>query len=615
MREVRIRLMLSVVAVVIGLWVSAAPALINADFTPIDIVENATLVLELRLAPGAKAGEVKVTVKRALVGKVPDKPPVLDITRGPKKAHLKMIAQIIAALGDAPAVMFVGADEQGEEAAWMHLGGKWVDLYTEDSKLFEADQINARMEGTWAGSTDMLLKCIQYIQRTEEPDVPVRTGAEWGEAIPAGKIDGKVVSATAVDLTGDGAWALHLASVAGDKLLVYDKAKKAFTDVTAARKLPTRSLVSTWTDGNADGRLDLISWDGKTLTAYLQGKDGAFTSEEQFKLKGGCLSVSALDVGSKFGPGLLVGSAKAPQLVGWDENGKAVIEALLLGEADVKKLGKGGGCLVGDLDGDAWADVLQLFEKGGLFYKATAPGKFAPAAATPIALGPGRSGAVLGDWAGDGRLDVFAAATDGCRLWHNRGKMEFLEKLGRSGEIAYISQPFGFAGQPCDVNNDGRQDVLIVYASRSPHIFFNRGYRSFGHSHQLDLEQQALLAEASEGIQTGCIADFTGDGAQDMAVVLNSGKVVVFPRDVVDTPACIRASLPLGGTVGPVVVTGYAGKRCLGAWNVAAGTNEAFFGHERIPQITLKWTFPGGKEQTQVVKVGKKPVRVMIKPK
>jgi len=322
--------------------------------------------------------------------------------------------------------------------------------------------------------------------------------------------------------------------------------------------------------------------------------------------------LSVLDVGPD-GPGLLVGAAAAPRLL--RPKGGYKPQPLDTGKAFLGKLGKGGLCLVGDLDGDSFADVLQMFEKGGLFYKGSAPGQFAPAAALAVGLGPGRSGACLGDWACDGRLDVFAAASDSCRLWHNRGGMTFIDLLGRSGEIAYISQPFGFGGQACDVNNDGRPDVFIAYASRSPHIFFNRGFRSFGHSHQMDLEQQALLPEAGKGIQAGCVADLTGDGAQDMVLVTLDGQVVVFPRESVDDPACVRAALPLGaGHAGPVTVTGYAGKHCLAAWNVSAGTAEAFFGHGEVKQITLKWRLPGKKEQTQVVKVTGKPVRVIVKP-
>ncbi|MHC4715602.1 MAG: FG-GAP repeat domain-containing protein [Planctomycetota bacterium] len=611
MHDARAKLLTAAATVL--LWAATAPALINPNFTPVDLVRGADMILVLKLAPGAN-GEVKVEVRQVLLGKAPARTPLIDITRGQNKDHLKTIRKIVASGGGAAALLVVGADERGEDAAWMHLGGKWVDLYTEDGRTFEADQINKHMEATWAGGTDMLIRCVKYVQAAEHPDVPVRTGAAWADKIALGKVAGKVSAASAVDLAGDGKLALHVASGDGDKLFAHD-GKDAFKDVTAGRKLTAKSLVSTWADMDRNGRCDLASWDGEALTVYAQGADGAFITRQRLKLKARCQSLSALHVGAASGPALLIGTAGAPLLLRPDAKGVLVAQSLDTGKADLKTLGSAGACLVGDLDADALADVLQVFEKGGLFYKASAPGKFAPAVATPIAMGPGPSGACLGDWAGDGRLDVFAATTDGCRLWHNRGKMKFLERLDRSGEIAYISQAFGFAGQPCDVNNDGRTDVLIVYSDRSPHIFFNRGFRSFGHSHQLDLQEQSLMPEAAEGLQAGCIADLNGDDAQDMAVVAPGGEVLVFLGEADDESASIRAALPLGGPfAGPITVTGYAGKRCLGAWNVSPGTSRALFGHHGVKQITLKWTFPGGREQTNVVKVTGKPIRVIIKP-
>jgi hypothetical protein len=50
-----------------------------------------------------------------------------------------------------------------------------------------------------------------------------------------------------------------------------------------------------------------------------------------------------------------------------------------------------------------------------------------------------------------------------------------------------------------------------------------------------------------------------------------------------------------------VTVTGWIGKRCLGAWNVLPGVSQAFLCRSDAGPVTLKWRLPGGKEQTKEV--------------
>ena len=41
------------------------------------------------------------------------------------------------------------------------------------------EKIDARMLGTWAGSTDMLKRAVKYIVSDQDADVPSRTDAQW----------------------------------------------------------------------------------------------------------------------------------------------------------------------------------------------------------------------------------------------------------------------------------------------------------------------------------------------------------------------------------------------------------------------------------------------------
>ena len=182
-----------------------------------------------------------------------------------------------------------------------------------------------------------------------------------------------------------------------------------------------------------------------------------------------------------------------------------------------------------------------------------------------------------------------------------------------SGEITYISKPGSIGGATGDVNNDGRQDILIIYTGMAPQIFFNRGFRSFGHARELDLSNLKLLEQAHNGQQAGCLADFNGDGAQDMVLALKNGELWFFPRQITDGNA-LSVNVAVEKSAAPVLVTGWSGKRCLGAWNVTANGAPAFFGLEEAGRITLKWRFPGGKEQTKEIVVIDKPVRFVLPP-
>jgi hypothetical protein len=170
-----------------------------------------------------------------------------------------------------------------------------------------------------------------------------------------------------------------------------------------------------------------------------------------------------------------------------------------------------------------------------------------------------------------------------------------------------------------DVNNDSRQDILVAYANASPVTYFARGFLSFGHSHSIDISENNLLPDAGnakEGQQSACLADLDGDGAQDMALALKSGEIWIFFRENSDQEARMAvAALPLAGTAkGPVTVTGWLGKRCLGAWNVLPGVSKANFGRTDAGPLTIKWRLPGGKEQSKDVVLEKGGIlKVQIK--
>jgi len=438
--------------------------------------------------------------------------------------------------------------------------------------------------------------------------VPVAEGFAFSKGpVKLASLTGAIRAVRTVDLAGDGKLALFVACESGDRL--FDQAKdRTFTDCTAARRLQAKSQAFAWGDFAGQGRLDLISFDGQTASLHAQQADGKFLAKP-LDLGGavftGCVALAALDVGTQGRSGLLVSGDSWPVLVALDAEGKATATALTAPGVELAKLGKPGACLVADFDGDSLADVLMPTENGSVLFRATGPGTFAAGVACAVQLGKSPSAACLGDFDADGRLDVFCVNRAGSYLWENTGDGTFAETFDLTGELSYGASRRGIDCMAGDLNNDGRQDVVIGYSAAEPKMFFNRGFRSFGNAASINMGWKGLLLAALEGQTSACLSDLDNDGAPDLALALNNGDVwVVFRENSnADRAAMMAAAvLPVSGpSKGPVAVTGWIDKRCLGAWNVLPGVSQACFGRTEAGPLTLTWRLPGGQEQTQEV--------------
>lgn len=596
-----------------------ARAFINPGFTPVHLVEQSDVILLVDLSKPDKKGATVATVRKVLKGDSPGKTITIELLAGAFEAHGKLVMRRIAA-GQTEALLFVGmfmeegaepGPDDEEARGYLHLGGQWVVLSRAEKGVWDMDKIDPRLLGTWAGGTDMLLRCVHYVLSDPDADVPVRSGVSWAKELRVGKLAGKVRAAEVANLGPEGKPLLFVASDAGDRL--FDLSGKAARDVTAARKLASRSLAHAWGDFNGDKRLDLASWDGTVLRIHLQQADGTLvgkTCGTGKVLVGGCVGLTTLGAGAKGAAAVLAATGTWPVLLTPGDSNVADAKPLGAGRFPGKALGKGGRCLVADFDGDGAADVLQLFARGGLFYKGGASGTFAAPVKTDVGLGKGVSAACLGDWDTDGLPDVFTSAEDTNRMYQNLGKGKFAESLGVSGEIAYISKPGGVAAQTGDFNNDGRPDVFIAYAAAlTPQLFFNRGYRSFGHARMVDLAQQKLVPQAIQGQQAGCLGDFNDDGALDMVVVLADGETWLLPRKAGEDPVlAVRVTLPLGVRAGPITVWATREKRHFGAHVVRAGGPGALIGLREAGPVTVHWRTPDGKVHKKGVIVEDGPV-------
>ncbi len=607
------------------LFCGTGSAFINPSFTPVDIVKQSDLVLLLEFKSVDKDGKAVATIQKVFKGSTKDKEITLNIGAASIDAQGEDFINRIKD-GQKQAVFFVGVF-QVENVAVEGLGVKavgflhfafkdadwqWAGFKKTEKNSWDMEKTENYLLGTWAGGTDMLARAIDYIIEDPEATVPPVIGSEWGGKIQIGKLTGKVTSLMAVDILDNGKADIFAACESGDRLFRFNG--KTYDDITVKTGLNSVSSIYAWGDLNGDGKADMVSWNGKELSVQFQKADGTFDKKvlkTGTALEGGCFSLALLDSGDKARPALLAGTGASPVLIFPQADGSVKTEVLVDGPFPGKDFGEGGRCLAADFDKDGIIDFIQLFSSGALYYKGKGLLKFNPPVSTQIGATKGSS-VRLGDFDADGLPDiVVVTGEEKCRLWQNIGEGKFIDMLSLSGEIYYIAKEDGTDVQVGDFNNDGRQDILISYLNISTQLFFNRGFRSFGHGREMD--SSLILPESSDGQQKLCVLDANGDGALDTAVVMKNGDFWLFARKVENKALSVTARLSTTGSyTGPLTLTAWRDKRCFGAWTITAGDAGAFVGLPEAGPVTLKWITPDGKSKEKEVIVKDGPVSVII---
>jgi hypothetical protein len=579
----------------------------------VQMVRRASAIISLDVGPLDTRNDLRVRVVKAIRGKLAAESVTIDLS----KSSANRLSEVREVLGDGHrrALLFIERPRANGVAgapAALKIGNRWFMLTGAGPgqwTMNEEDEGESRLQAVWAGSTEMLERAVEYILNDPNATVPAAAVVRWATRKQVATVEGRVAAAAAIDLHGNGRLALFLASESGDRLLEYDPAVNKFRDRPAGVKLGSKSRIAAWGHFAGSRRLDLASFDGKRLTLWQQNERGAFEARPiGVALPRDCIGLAAIDTGAAGRSGLLVSTAAAPILLVPADD--ASFQARELPAAGTEsELGHGQACVVADLDGDGIVDVIQPRTASSVFYRGKSPGVFeAPHVIKSLGTGTDGRAAFVGDWDGDGLLDLFVVGENGCFAWRNLGKGCFQDVYEETGEVAYKAQRNAIGGTACDVNNDGRQDIVLAYADQTPQTFFNRGFFTFGFAEELKLEDDHTIADLDRGLQAAVAADFVGNGVESLVFVLKEGSVWMLSPSAEKSSA---SKLPAGhavsvrlpeGSLDPVTVVGYDGSRCLGA-RLAAPGSPAWFGRQVQGSLKLRWHDSAGREQIKSIDV------------
>lgn len=593
-----------VICTIIFCGTTESYGLINPRFRPNDLIEQSDNIFEVLLNKPDAAQIITLTIKNALKGEKLGKKPTINLASAAQPEWAAKIGEIAAARGDSPVLMFIGkrkqegqGDEEAVKGAVLQIDRLWVVLDEGENGVWNMIKVDDTLQGTWDGGSDTLTRLVKHV--IEHPDdlVPVEIGCNWESKLELGKCEGKVTGCQAVRLPGIESAVLHIASPIGDKLYAWDAKKGAFENLDTSRELTAKSEVCAWGDFNGDGKLDLASWNRKDFDIFY-GTDAKTLKNEKLQIDlkllsdNKIISMISCDAGVDKKAGLIIGTEKSLPILLRPQDGTFVVSTLS-GPSD--DLGKASQCLYADFNSDGFADILQPREKGSVIFKGKGKGLFEDGCVISNMATKGPSVATACDFDEDGLLDIFMIGPEICQLWNNRGSFIFAETFNFSGEMSYTAQPsLAIATAYCDINNDGLVDLFIAFSDEHPHLYFNRGFRSFGKALSMVWENGDFTSATESGQQAAAVADFNGDGAEDFALINKDGTIQLWIRspenDSGAEPRGLRVALPAeNGLNDPVLVEGWSDLRYLGARSIESGNSGAIFGLAEPGATKIKW--------------------------
>lgn len=147
----------------------------------------------------------------------------------------------------------------------------------------------------------------------------------------------------------------------------------------------------------------------------------------------------------------------------------------------------GCGCAFWDYDGDGWQDILLVGEPRVALYRNRGNGQFQDVtAATGLSSVTGRwKGCAIGDYDGDGFLDLLLTGLHQLALLRNQGARRFVDVTSRAGLDKQNQGHWGSSAGFMDLDNNGTLDLVLLN-----YVVFGPGEKQY--------------CELAPGIQSGC---------------------------------------------------------------------------------------------------------------
>lgn len=582
-------LLMSMIA---GLSAVPSYALINPRFTPVHLVDESDHISHVELVdlvgPIISTRTIKVLKGSGLSTSVR-----INLSRSSKdtQTHYERAFQ----RSNRSALVFISPpeSESASQAGLVLFGTMWARITSEGGSWF-VEKLEPQMSSTWAGSSEMLARAVEYILSDPAAEVPVAFDGKWKKAAKIAKMEGKVHGI--LKLQERDRQSIFVLCENGDRLLAWNPDSTMFKDKTAGSKLTTRSRLAAWGDLNHDGLLDAALWDGTAISAWLQATNATFhKTGEGFKITN-CVGLALVFDGARSRMAILANDSVSLVMLEIDDSGRLVLERRIDKSRDLTLQGMPGAALVADFTGDGIPDAVEPYANGLVFYQGQEPGLMrSPTMCRSGASVGARPSAFCGDYDADGLLDLIVAGSSGIAFWGNQGTGHFREVLEETGEPAYITKPRATGGFTCDINNDGRQDFMVSYENMEPQFFFNRGFRTFGFSSSLTLDGTDASSDLNGGQQATLLTDINANGEQDLICIgRNNDLWLLLDRRITWPKLALTVTIdPKEAWPGPLVLTAWKDKRCLGSYNLLAGTSEAFYGIDSPGTVKLQWKVPG----------------------
>jgi hypothetical protein len=593
-----------------------ARGLIDPKFTPVHVVAASTLILTGNLEPGETGEPWQLKRVEVLKGDKAQAPGGAAFSLANADADQREpLRSILAEKGDKPALLFRSRRNDEKGLAYLHVADQWLEVQPTGQDRWNILRIARQMSGAYAGGSDMLVRMTRYILADRAATVPVSARIGWmQEKARLGKVDGPVAGMQALQLGGQTAY-LFVASTSGDRLYQARRNDEVFEEVTAQARLDTRSRRFAWMDLDRDGQLELISWNGKAIMVRKAADNATFKpfgQDLEFGKEVLGLAACSLPDGS---PAALVSTAGLPILLSRDDRKWRTQD--LPGGDSIALAGRARmACIAADLDNDGYWDVLQPRENGGVLWRGGPTGLARPVRCDVTNPDTGAHFA-LGDFDQDGYLDLFIGGENKFELWENDRKANFRPVARSAGSLGYKARA-GLSGCcAADLNHDGRPDLCLLYPNAELAYHFSRGFRCFGEEGDVTLAGLPSPGPAASGQLACAVADFNGDGSQDLAVALADGEVYCFYNGAYSRP---MMSVGLKKATGPITVSVWQGEPawCMGTATVHGPQPKACFALRGNGPANIRWRSPGRPEQTRKVDVPEPPpdggVEVILEP-